>query len=265
MSRGWIKFETVTPDKPEIAILGRKLQISVAEALVAFIRILCWMDSMSADGIVPVLSPDDVDTLARAHPGTCTALASHEIGWIVISEGGLRFVNWDRHNGSNAKQRLYERERKRRQRKTSSIHPETNGTDDGTNDGTGVGPIEKRREEKKPPPPSSSATPMKCCIWAEVKADLIALKMGKATKAVEAAQYRGLTPVDVHALIAEWTAIGRLGVGALHDRIVGTIDVWPELEPDQKPKVDTALQQTLASRARTAKWKAEAEASRRHP
>jgi hypothetical protein len=147
MAGDWIKLEKATPFKPEMAMLAKRLNVSIAEAFLAFFRVYAWADGITATGTVPNLSPQDGDTLAGALPGTCQALASPEIGWLIVRDNAIEFVNWDRHNGTSAKQRLYEREKKRRQRTATKNSPETPGTNAGTSAGTKPGP-EKRREEK---------------------------------------------------------------------------------------------------------------------
>jgi hypothetical protein len=116
MAFDWIKLDKTTPDKPEIAILARKLSISQGEAFLEWSRVYIWADGITEDGYVPDISLQEADRLSRCRSGTFTALASQEIGWVVPEGKGFRFANWTRHNGTCAKVRLYEAERKRKQR-----------------------------------------------------------------------------------------------------------------------------------------------------
>ena len=163
MAGDWIKLEKATVDKPEIAILAKALQVSHGEAFLSVVRVFIWADGNVSDGVVPYLSPADVDTLSRALPGTCEALASPSIGWLSVRDNAVHFSNWDRHNGASAKQRALDNEKKRRSRtrppkrppKCPPICPDANGTNQGP---------EKRREEKKeeykeePPNPLEGGT-----------------------------------------------------------------------------------------------------------
>lgn len=147
MAGDWIKVEKATPDKPEVAILARRLGVSRADAFLSWFRVYCWADHVTASGIVPHLSHDDCDTLSGALPGTCQALAAPEIGWLTADADSMVFSNWDRHNGTSAKRRVYETERKRKQRAASRPVSQVCPEKGGTNNGTKAGP-EKRREEK---------------------------------------------------------------------------------------------------------------------
>jgi hypothetical protein len=40
----WIKVEKLTPDKPEIAILARKLGVSIGDAFLEWFRIYAWAE-----------------------------------------------------------------------------------------------------------------------------------------------------------------------------------------------------------------------------
>lgn len=147
MAGDWMKVEKLTPDKPEIAILARKLGTSKGEAFLNWFRVYSWADGITCPGFVPHLSLEDADELSRAAPGTCAALASTQIGWLSAGDDGIHFRNWERHNGKSAKSRALETEKKREQRSKrpafvphlSRICPDDNGTESGP---------EKRREEK---------------------------------------------------------------------------------------------------------------------
>lgn len=139
MAGDWIKVEKLTPDKPEMAILARKLGVSMGEAFMNWFRVYAWADGVTCPGFVPNLSPADVDALSRARPGTCQALCSVEIAWMQLRSDGVAFNNWDRHNGKSAKARALETEKKRKQRGKAAPEstdlsrscPATNGTESG--------------------------------------------------------------------------------------------------------------------------------------
>lgn len=116
MAGEWMKVEKVTPDKPEIAILARKLGVSIGDAFMAWFRVYAWADGMTCPGLVPNLSLTEVDQLAHAPPRTAEHLASKEIGWMRAGPEGVHFSKWDRHNGKSAKARALESEKKRNQR-----------------------------------------------------------------------------------------------------------------------------------------------------
>lgn len=121
----WMKVEKATPDKPEIAILARKLGVSIGEAFLEWFRLYAWADDMTSTGTVPDLSLGDADKLARVMPRTAEHLASKQIGWVKADAKGVTFDKWDRHNSKSAKTRDLEAEKKRKQReKKAAMSPE---------------------------------------------------------------------------------------------------------------------------------------------
>jgi hypothetical protein len=146
MAGDWLKVEEVTPDKPEIAILARKLGVSQGDAFLEWFRVYRWAGRSTCPGLVPNLSLADADMLSGARPGTCAALASTEIGWMQSDGHGVGFAKWDRHNSKSAKSRALEQEKKRNQRSGKpALSPEPSPTcpdDNGTKPGT-------RREETR--------------------------------------------------------------------------------------------------------------------
>ena len=146
MAGDWIKLEKATVDKPEVAILAKSLGVSHGDAFLSFVRVFIWADTNVSTGVVPHLSLSDVDTLSRALPGTCAALAAPAIGWLSERDGAVCFSKWDRHNGSSAKQRALDTEKKRLSRsgppKCPPVCPDANGTKQGTRE-------ENRREDRR--------------------------------------------------------------------------------------------------------------------
>jgi hypothetical protein len=159
MAGDWIKLEVATPDKPEVARLARKLGVSRSDAFLAIVRVLFWADTNVRDGFVPDLSPTEGDNLAHTLSGTFEALSHHDIGWIEIVDGGMQFVNWDRHNGNSAKKRSSEAKKKQNQRRkcvdVPSNVPEMSpcgGDKDGTR--------EEKRRDNTPISPKGDCEPV---------------------------------------------------------------------------------------------------------
>lgn len=145
MAGDWIKVEKLTPDKPEIAILARKLGISIGDAFLQWFRVYAWADGVTCPGFVPNLSLADVDQLARAMPRTAEHLASKEISWMREGADGVHFSKWDRHNGKSAKSRALEQEKKRNQRAKSDDLSRNCPDDNGTTSG-----LERQESDRRP-------------------------------------------------------------------------------------------------------------------
>jgi hypothetical protein len=135
----WIKLEKNTPDKPEVSAVARWCNVSHGDAFTAIVRLLIWADGNTEDGFVRFLSASDADRIGNLC-GLGEALI--KTGWLHVEDNGATFQNWNRHNGTSAKRRMLDSERKsanRRQnvRKMSASDAEVFWTRE-----------EKRREEK---------------------------------------------------------------------------------------------------------------------
>ena len=112
MAGDWIKVEMETPDKPEIGYIARFCGVTTDMAFSAWFRLWCWLDRQTDNGEVRFFAPEDADRIARL-PGIGNALSSDQgCGWITFHARGGSIVNWDRHNGNNAKKRALSNRRK---------------------------------------------------------------------------------------------------------------------------------------------------------
>lgn len=112
MAGDWIKVEKCTPDKPEIGFISRACDVTPEQAFAAFFRLWAYLDEQTADGEVKFLSPEDCDRIGKL-PGLGNALSSDlGCGWVTFHQAGASIVNWDRHNGNNAKKRALSNRRK---------------------------------------------------------------------------------------------------------------------------------------------------------
>jgi hypothetical protein len=103
MAGDWVKLEKETRHKEEILCIARACGVSRHEAFGAWFDLLCWLDSMTADGHLRALTPEECDGIGGLK-GLGKAMA--DAGWIEFTpEGGAIVINWNRHNGASAKKR----------------------------------------------------------------------------------------------------------------------------------------------------------------
>jgi hypothetical protein len=156
MAGDWIKFETTTPDKPEIFAIAEQLQLDPDAVVGKILRVWIWADSQTENGRLPVRK------LSASQTDICHATVLHRIVDRLVSVPGfasaMEAVGWldhdgslprfDRHNGKSAKKRALDLQRKRAER-TPSVHDlsapkaDKNRTRDR----------EERRDIKKEDPP----------------------------------------------------------------------------------------------------------------
>ena len=102
MASDWIKIEKSTPDKPEVEAMALALGIGADAVLGKLIRVWSWFDTNCADGDARSVTVSLLDRIAL-HPGFADAMQG--AGWLTLLDDGFHMVNFERHNGKNAKRR----------------------------------------------------------------------------------------------------------------------------------------------------------------
>lgn len=136
---------------PAVKALVRALKLDAFSIVGRLHALWAWADEHSEDGTLPYITSEDIDDLTGKR-GFAAQLQN--IGWLRQEPQGFALPHFDRHNGSSAKRRATETERKRSGRNAdnpppddallSAKCPQTSGQrapESGTRE-------EKRREEK---------------------------------------------------------------------------------------------------------------------
>lgn len=121
MSGFWIKWDKGLTRKPEILQISARLHMPVTQAAGTLMLLMEWLDDNVhiASGSCPVsvrlksLSYDFIDALVGVSGFSETL---KEVGWIRVEGDSLVFVNAERHNGTTAKSRALDADRKRKGR-----------------------------------------------------------------------------------------------------------------------------------------------------
>lgn len=117
MASNWIKVEVITPDKPEIFQISEILNIDPDSVLGKLVRLWVWADQQTLDGNAGSVTKSAIDRIAFI-TGFADALIS--VGWLVRSEDGLVFPNFERHNGESSKKRALTNRRVAKHRKSET-------------------------------------------------------------------------------------------------------------------------------------------------
>jgi hypothetical protein len=108
----WIKCSGELFGKPEVLVIARALNVNDNEAVGACMRFWAWADAQTPDGFVPGVTLADVDKVAHL-PGLGALMV--QCGWLaenpVEKPVGVLLINFGRHMGRSAKQRLLAAER----------------------------------------------------------------------------------------------------------------------------------------------------------
>lgn len=144
MAGDWIKIEHWTPDKPEIFKMADNLGIDPDAVVGKLVRIWIWADQQTIDGNAASVTLSLLDRLSSV---TGFGNAMIQSGWLSSSENGLKFVNFDRHNGETAKTRALTAKRVNRHRNSNASVTEEKRDCNASVTEPALPREEKRREE----------------------------------------------------------------------------------------------------------------------
>ena len=100
----WLKFDTATPEKPEVLQITMAMGWDDPDLTVGkLLKLWRWFDVHTVDGNAAGVSAALLDRLIGV---TGFAKAVADAGWLIIHESGLTLPNFCRHNGKTAKDRV---------------------------------------------------------------------------------------------------------------------------------------------------------------
>lgn len=140
MAGDWIKFETATPDKPEIWQIAASLSIDPDAVVGKLLRVWGWFDQQTENGNAPSVSKMLLDRLVGV-TGFCNSVI--DAGWMLDDGVTLTLPKFDRHNGKTAKNRALTAKR------VASHKAKSNGYGNDSLTQDALPKEEKRREDKK--------------------------------------------------------------------------------------------------------------------
>ena len=130
MAADWIKMRTDLAGDPAVIRIRRATGLDADAVVGKLHRLWSWADAHTSDGFAAGLDAEWVDEFAGCQGFAAAMIAA---GWLAADDSGVRFANFDRHNGQPAKVRALRKTRMERFRGAARA------TD---------APPEKRREEK---------------------------------------------------------------------------------------------------------------------
>lgn len=142
MAGDWIKFEHVTPDKPEVFRMAEILGMDPDTVVGKMLRFWIWADQQAISGNAIPVTKHVIDRITYAS-GFADALL--EVDWLQARSGSLVIPHFDRHNGQTAKKRADSNRRVAAHRKKGNAKNVTDVTQKALQKAL----PEKRREEYK--------------------------------------------------------------------------------------------------------------------
>lgn len=117
MAGDWIKMRTDLWDDPRVVRMAASLATSRTNIIGGLYRIWSLADAYTEDGHLQGYDAEILDS-ALDLPGFSAALV--KVGWLAISDDNLTIPRFEEHNGTSAKRRAMERNRKQRVRSVSA-------------------------------------------------------------------------------------------------------------------------------------------------
>lgn len=147
MAGDWIKMRVSLADDPAVILIADRLGLDEFSVVGRLQHLWSWADSQSRDGHAAGVTQKWIDRYLRCD-GFAGAMV--EAGWLVITDQGISFPNFERHNGATAKARglAANRQQKKRGAVTPPVTPESPNPSRSERD-KGVTREEKRREEEQ--------------------------------------------------------------------------------------------------------------------
>ena len=101
MAGDWIKMRTDLSDDPAVISMAELLHTSPEDIVGRLHKLWSWADRHTLDGYAVGITSSWVDRYCGA--GFSEAII--RVGWLAVEQEGIRFPNFDRHNGQSAKKR----------------------------------------------------------------------------------------------------------------------------------------------------------------
>jgi len=112
----WLKIDTNTPGKEEIAFIAERLKMKDSDlAFAKIFRLWAWFDQYTTNGHAAMMTIKKLDEVCKCR-GLCKAAI--DAGWLEeMQPTGMRVINFERHSGSTTKARHLNAIRQERHRK----------------------------------------------------------------------------------------------------------------------------------------------------
>jgi len=156
MAGDWIKMRGNLWDDPRVSKLCDLTDQSEAAIVGALYWLWAAADQHTEDGLMPGLTLRQIDRKTGVQ-GFGAALC--QIGWLEDNPDGVRIVNFEEHNGTSAKRRCTDAQRKANVRNVSASDADKQRTESGQKTPNLGAREEKRRGEDKAEEAPSAKSP----------------------------------------------------------------------------------------------------------
>jgi len=112
----WIKMRVSLSRDPAVVFIARRLRMDPRDVVGRLHEVWSWFDQNTVDGDGRGIDAQFIDELAGKR-GFAQAMSSTPLApWLLVDDGGVALPRFSRHNGSSAKRRAMDCDRKQRGR-----------------------------------------------------------------------------------------------------------------------------------------------------
>jgi len=143
MAGDWIKMRLNLATDPAVIGIAERTDSADEDHVVGKLhRLWSWADQQTIDGNAPSVTKTWIDRYL-AIDGFADAMIA--VGWLVVTESGIEFPNFTRHNGQTAKQRALTSKRVARHKRSANAEANAPSVTKTAKQRY----LQKRREEKR--------------------------------------------------------------------------------------------------------------------
>lgn len=111
MAGDWLPIRFDLHEDPGTIGIARSVRLDEFSVVGRLIRLWSWASSHTQDGLIPFVTPEDIDKVAQ-RAGFAKAMS--DVSWLeILPGGGIKIPNFDRWMGNSAKRRLQDAKRKK--------------------------------------------------------------------------------------------------------------------------------------------------------
>lgn len=153
----WIKMRGNLAEDPAVIDMAARLGTDEFAVVGRLHTLWAWADAQSRDGHATGVTASWINRKVQ-RDGFAEVMVA--VQWLVIDEAGIRFPNFERHNGESAKTRALGTNRKQNQRAKGNVTPD-DGDESRSDRDRSETREEKRREEEEIPTAGEACKAMK--------------------------------------------------------------------------------------------------------
>lgn len=118
MGTNWIKMRVDLLTDPAVVAIASRLGVTCQHVAGCLLQVWAIFDAHTTDGFLSRYKRDSLDAIT-SQPGLCAAM--QEVGWLIVTDDGLRMPNFETHGSNSAKARACAQKRQQKHRSEKGV------------------------------------------------------------------------------------------------------------------------------------------------